>query len=346
MKALTFDDISVFRGKRQVLSVDHLEINNGERLALLGPNGSGKSTLLLVGALLLDISDGTMTLFGESIASGKEKILQRRNFATVLQEPALLDMTVEHNINTVLKIHQVSHLERQSRIDKWLNRLGIRHLAKTMPHQLSGGEAQRVAIARAFATYPRILFLDEPFSSLDPKTRAELSGDLRGLLDAEMIPTLLVTHDLNESELFADRVAIMDRGSIAAVGSLSEIDRYPNTPAVSDFLGHTLIERNHLPNFFLENFSIPDSIDCIAVNPEGIQIISKRNERTAVNSAKVHSIQVLNGMGRLLLSYENLLLVCKMELENITDYEIGSSVNFEVNPECLTFFEQNKIIAS
>tara|TARA_Y100000996_G_C22558943_1_gene656572 strand:- start:14641 stop:15681 length:1041 start_codon:yes stop_codon:yes gene_type:complete len=345
MNALTFENISVYRGKRQVLSIPHLEIAVGERLALLGPNGSGKSTLLLVGALLLDSAEGSMTLFDQPISKGKLKILQRRNFATVLQEPALLDMTVERNIDTVLKIHQISHLERQNRIQDWLSRLGIQHLAKAMPHQLSGGEAQRVAIARAFSTQPRILFLDEPFSSLDPRTRAELSGDLRGLLDSEAVTTLLVTHDLNESTLFSDRVAIMDDGKIAAIGSLNQIDRYPSTPAVSDFLGHTLIKHNEIPEFFLKIFSFPDSSECISVNPEGIKIVAGSTESTSVNSATIHSIQTLNGSARLILNFEGILLVSKIPLEDLTNYEIGSTVNFIIDPNSITFFGQNKTLA-
>ena len=93
MNALMFENISVYRGKRQVLSIPHLEIAAGERLALLGPNGSGKSTLLLVGALLLESSEGSITLFDEPVSKGKRKILQRRNFATVLQEPASVSYT-------------------------------------------------------------------------------------------------------------------------------------------------------------------------------------------------------------------------------------------------------------
>jgi len=346
MKALTFENISVYRSKRQVLCVPHLEIAVGERLALLGPNGSGKSTLLLVGALLLDISAGSMTLFGEPIVNGRLKILQRRNFATVLQEPALLDMTVERNIDTVLKIHHIPHFERQSRIEGWLSRLGIMHLAKAMPHQLSGGEAQRVAIARAFSTQPRILFLDEPFSSLDPRTRAELSGDLRGLLDSEAVTTLLVTHDLNESKLFSDRVAIMNDGRIAAIGSLEQIEQYPSTPAVSDFLGHTLIKRNQLPNFFADNFSFPDACECISVNPEGVKIISKDYGINPVNSATIHAIQALNGSGRLILNFEGILLVSKIPLEDVTNYVIGSLVKFTVDAHKMSFFRHNKIIIS
>ena len=117
MTALTFRDIRVRRGPREVLRVPALDVTEGETLALLGPNGAGKSTLLLTGALLLDLAEGQVALFDEPALDGRARVRQRRLTATVFQEPALLDMSARRNIETALALHEVPRTDRRARSD-------------------------------------------------------------------------------------------------------------------------------------------------------------------------------------------------------------------------------------
>jgi tungstate transport system ATP-binding protein len=236
---LELREVSVERGGRLVLRVEVLEVAPGDVVAVVGPNGAGKSTLLLASALLLP-SAGEVRLLGER--PGRRNVVAlRRQTATVFQDAALLDMTARANVETALRLHAVPRAEREDRASRWLERLGVAHRADARAHQLSGGEAQRVSLARAFAVQPRLLFLDEPFSSLDRATRSELLGDVRALLAAEGTTALLTTHDRAEAELLADRMVVLLDGAIAQQGPTAELIERPTSPEVARFFGWSVV---------------------------------------------------------------------------------------------------------
>jgi tungstate transport system ATP-binding protein len=238
--ALAVRDLRVRRGTREVLRLDALEVAAGETLAVLGPNGAGKSTLLLTAALLLDPAQGEVRIFGRGPSEAPRTVL-RRETATVFQDAALLDMSARANIETALGLHGVPRAERRPRALAWLARLGVAHLAEARPHTLSGGEAQRVSLARAFAVQPRLLFLDEPFASVDYATRAELVGEVRALLASEGTAALLVTHDHSEAELLAQRALVLVDGDLAQLGPVDEVFSRPASLEVARFLGYSVI---------------------------------------------------------------------------------------------------------
>ncbi|MBM3140075.1 MAG: ATP-binding cassette domain-containing protein, partial [Chloroflexi bacterium] len=235
-------DLAVVRGRREVLRLDALEVAAGATVAVLGPNGAGKSTLLLAGALLLPAGRGEVALFGERPRGAADAVRLRRGTATVFQEPGLLDMTAQRNVETALALHGVPRGERGPRALEWLGRLGVRHLAGARPHTLSGGEAQRVSLARAFAVRPRLLFLDEPFSALDPGSHAPLVGELHALLASEGTAALLATHDLSEARLLADRALVLLDGHPAQLGPTREVFDRPAGRAVASFLGYSTVD--------------------------------------------------------------------------------------------------------
>jgi sulfonate transport system ATP-binding protein len=178
------------------------EIAPGEIVAIIGGSGCGKSTLLRAIAGLDRATSGTVTLDATSIAAPHEKI------GIIFQEPRLLPwLTVADNIGFGLSGLPAS--ERRERVARALDRVGLADKADAWPRELSGGQAQRVAIARALVPQPEVLLLDEPFSALDAFTRRDLQDHLLDLW-ADTRPTLvLVTHDVDEAVVLADRVLVM-----------------------------------------------------------------------------------------------------------------------------------------
>jgi len=240
-EAVRFEGVRVRLGRRDVLTVEEFVAKAGEAVALLGPNGSGKSTLLRTAAMLVEPAAGEVALFGRRARGRGERTRLRRRTASVFTDPTLLDMSARANVEVALAIHGVPRGERRRSAERWLERLGVAHLASARPHTLSAGEAQRVALARAFAVEPELLFLDEPFASLDFETRARLVGDLRELLAASEVTALVATHDRSEAELLADRLVILINGQVAQDGPAAEVLEHPRSAEVASLLGHALL---------------------------------------------------------------------------------------------------------
>jgi tungstate transport system ATP-binding protein len=228
--------LQITRGGRQVLSVENLEVFPGETLAVIGPNGAGKTTLLMALALLLKPARGEIFFQGRAVAPA-QALAVRRRMSLVFQEPLLLHASVEANVMMGMRFRRLPAAETRQRAVSWMKKLGIEHLARRPAHRLSGGEAQRASLARALAVQPDVLLLDEPFSALDAPTRANLTRELKDLLAAERITTLLVTHDLDEALLLGDRVAVIIDGSVRQVGAPQAVFSAPRDPEVAQFVG-------------------------------------------------------------------------------------------------------------
>ena len=233
---LTANNLTIRHGGQTVLEVEHFGVEEGEVLAVIGPNGAGKSTLLLALAQLLPAASGQVSFRGLPIRPG-EALAYRRRLALVLQEPLLLSLSVFDNVAAGLRYRGKSKPEITTRVETWLERLGVAHLRNRSAHRLSGGEAQRVSLARAFALQPEILLLDEPFSSLDAPTRAHLLQDLHGLLTETRITTIFITHDLDEALLLGDRVAVLLSGQLRQVGIPQHVFSAPTDEDVAAFVG-------------------------------------------------------------------------------------------------------------
>ncbi|MBI1793624.1 MAG: ATP-binding cassette domain-containing protein [Chloroflexi bacterium] len=236
MKALIeIHDLHIRRNGRDVLAIPALEIPRGETLAVVGPNGSGKSTFLLALAHLLIPVSGGIFFEGKSLECWND-LAYRRKLSFIFQDPLLLDMTVEQNVELGLKFRGLPKDQIQARVEKWLKQLGIESLAKRRAGQLSGGEAQRVSLARSFVLEPELILLDEPFSSLDPPTRANLLEGLSTLLAKDHRTAVFVTHNLNEAAKLSHRIAVMVKGMLRQVGPARQIKSKPTDEAVASFL--------------------------------------------------------------------------------------------------------------
>ena len=199
------------------------------------PNGAGKSTLLLALARLLKPARGEINFDGKSLNEWDE-LEYRRKISFVFQAPLLMDMTVEQNVALGLKFRSTPKQETKERVGKWMKHLGIEFLSKRRAGQLSGGEAQRVSLARAFVLEPELLLLDEPFSPLDPPTRAKMLDDLAALLAQDHRTAVFVTHNLNEAAKMSHRIAVIVGGMLRQVGPARQIKAKPADEAVAAFL--------------------------------------------------------------------------------------------------------------
>jgi len=231
---IEISNLLIQRNGRDALRVNSLHIQRGETLAVVGPNGAGKSTLLLALARLLRPAKGEIYFEGKSLKQWNE-LEYRRKLAFVFQDPLLMDMSVEQNIALGLKFRgaEKPHIENQTA--RWSEAMGVESLRARQANQLSGGEAQRVSLARAFVLEPELLLMDEPFSAVDPQTRAQLLQDLSAVLAQEHRATVFVTHNLEEAAQMGDRVAVVIGGELKQVGKPQEIRHNPADEFVKQF---------------------------------------------------------------------------------------------------------------
>jgi tungstate transport system ATP-binding protein len=221
---------------RWSLDVPALDIHAGEVLAVIGPNGSGKSSLLRILGLLEQPFVGEVRVHGRAVDAA-HSVAERRRMAAVFQEPWLADMTVADNVGLGLGFRGVPRASAVARVERWLERFGIAGLRDRPARWLSGGEAQRVALARALVVEPEVLLLDEPFSGLDSPTRAALVPELGGILRADGVTAVLVTHDRNEALALADRVAVLMDGRVQQVDETARVFYAPASEQVARFVG-------------------------------------------------------------------------------------------------------------
>ncbi len=240
---LAIDDLKVEFGGVTVLDIPSFCIREKEFVSLIGPNGSGKSTLLLALNRLLKPVSGRLSFRGNEIASRDDALHYRRRVSMVFQEPLLFDTTVYRNVASGLKIRGMGGEEIRERVTKYLACFNIEHLAHRSARKLSGGESQRASLARAFAMEPEVIFLDEPFSALDPPTRHSLTDDLEKIVRETGITTLMVTHDQSEALRMSDRIAVMQDGKIVQSGSPLAVMNNPVNEFVANFVGmDTILE--------------------------------------------------------------------------------------------------------
>jgi osmoprotectant transport system ATP-binding protein len=202
-----------------------LEVGAGEFLAIVGGSGSGKTTLLRMANRLIDADTGSIRIEGEDVR-GCDPVALRRRIGYVFQSGALFPhMSVAANIGITPKLLGQPADWIASRVDELLDlvRLDRAQYRDRLPHELSGGQRQRVGVARALAARPKIVLMDEPFGALDPLTRDALGDDYRALHDKLGLSTVMITHDMTEAILLADRIAVMRAGRLLAQGTPAEL---------------------------------------------------------------------------------------------------------------------------
>jgi molybdate transport system ATP-binding protein len=217
-----------------------LDAAPGELLALVGPSGAGKTSLLRVAAGLMKPQQGRVQVAGETwcdTAQGLWRPPQQRHVGLVFQHYALMPHLSALG-NVALSLLPRPRAEREREATRWLAHVGLTpELMHRRPAQLSGGQQQRVAVARALAREPRLLLLDEPFSAVDMMNRQGLYRLIADLRRELAVPMVLVTHDLHEARLLADRLVVIDAGRVLQSGRPEFIHRSPRTARVAELVG-------------------------------------------------------------------------------------------------------------
>ncbi|MEJ0079091.1 MAG: ABC transporter ATP-binding protein [Alphaproteobacteria bacterium] len=196
----------------QALSNLSFSVHNGEIVALIGPSGCGKTTALRIAMGLEAASGGRVTVDGVAVTGCAH------DRGMVFQHAALLPwLTALENVMFGLEMKGVRGEELRETAQRYLDLVGLKDSGNRRPYQLSGGMQQRVGIARALAIDPKVLLMDEPFGALDAQTRETLQGELIGIHARTVKTILFVTHDLDEAVLLADRVVVMQHGSVQEI---------------------------------------------------------------------------------------------------------------------------------
>lgn len=285
--------INLSFGKTHVLKSINLEIEPGEFFAFLGPSGCGKTTLLRLIAGFESAQTGQV-IIGEKEVSYLPP--WQRNLGMVFQSYALWPhMTIRKNVSFGLEERHVPRNEINKRTEQALELVGLLELADRRPSQLSGGQQQRVALARTIVIEPQVLLLDEPLSNLDAKLRVQMRHELLDLQRKLSITTIFVTHDQEEANTTADRIALMKDGVIQQVGTPVELYDNPVNRFVADFLGTAnffegkLVKSGNIFEFQTDNDLVFPMIDhgdevlsdscCLVFRPQNVTVtVGEKND--------------------------------------------------------------------
>ncbi len=218
-----------------ILDVGDIQLQGGEFLSVIGPNGAGKTTLLKMLCCLMKPGKGEIIFKGLRIGSEFSLIEYRRKVTMVFQEPLLFDTNVYNNVASGLKFRGMGRSEIDVIVMENLERFGIAHLKNRSAGTLSSGEARKTGLARALALKPEILFLDEPFGSLDPLAKDNLYGDLEKIIPGSGLTVIFATHDSEEALRLSHRIAVMNSGKIIQIDKPTQVLSNPINDFVASF---------------------------------------------------------------------------------------------------------------
>ena len=230
--------LSKHYGAARIVDGVDFEVARGETLVLIGASGSGKTTTLKMLNRLIEPSAGSIRIDGED-ARALAPFRLRRRIGYGSQHAGLFPhMSVAENVGVTARLLGWAPARIASRVDELLERVRLapaRYRDRSVT-ELSGGEQQRVSLARALAVAPRVLLLDEPFAALDPVTRDALQQELLGLASDLDLAVVFVTHDMSEALLLGDRIAFLEAGRFARIGTPAELLREPGNQRVAEYL--------------------------------------------------------------------------------------------------------------
>jgi nitrate/nitrite transport system ATP-binding protein len=288
------------QGPAVIVSNVNLRVRKGEFVCIIGHSGCGKSTIL---SIVMGLNDATE---GGVILAGKEVTDPGTDRGVVFQAPALLPwLTARENV--LLAVEQAngrhSQMDRRQLAGRYLAQVGLEAEADLYPDALSAGMRQRVGIARAFALEPKILLLDEPFSLLDALTRLELQDELLRLWEKDRKTVLMVTHDVDEALLLADRIVMMTSGPAATIGETLDIP-FPRPRIRGEVLNHPVYYRlrDHLITFLEERASPPHLLSQPTVTP--YQAVAARERKSVLLTEEERfSVEKYTGFNRFRRKY-------------------------------------------
>jgi iron(III) transport system ATP-binding protein len=351
---LVIENVTKTFGDLVALSDISLTVKEGEFVCLLGPSGCGKTTLLRIIAGLEQQNVGQIHQAGKDIS---RKPPRERDFGIVFQSYALFpNLTAAENIAYGLENRKVPKGEIQSRVAELLELIGLPEVGQKYPSQLSGGQQQRVALARALAPSPGLLLLDEPLSALDARVRISLRIEIKHLQHRLGITTVFVTHDQEEALVMADRIVVMDQGTIEQVGNAEQIYRSPASPFVANFVGMMnfipaevgdAADQLKIGSVSLQA-NIPQDLSpgaevTMAIRPEEIQIVSAATDQNNLNQATVAETEFLGSVNRLTCTLDkdegtSILLEVSNNLMQELAIENGSQLLLQFPPDTIRVY--------
>ncbi|MBR6677216.1 MAG: ABC transporter ATP-binding protein [Oscillospiraceae bacterium] len=338
---LEIKDLSVSLQAQPILRGVSLTVEEGEFVSLLGHSGCGKSTLLKTVAGILPPDGGSILLGGEEIT---KLPAHRRGTVIVFQDMRLFPhMTAAENVAFPLKMQGVSKAERLRTAEELLEKVQLPGLGQRRMSELSGGQQQRVALARALAAKPKLLLLDEPFSSLDENLREEMRSLVAQLHREFGMTTVLVTHDREEALAMSHRVAVMSAGKILQYDVPEEVYRHPANRTVADYFGDCcyLGGRVEHGRFVSELFS------CEAALPDGrydlmLRAGAIRTEQVGALALTVRQIQ-FRGVDTLVTLEAGNGQRWKCSLRDCPAWSVGETISCDVAlDECVFFSQDNR----
>jgi putrescine transport system ATP-binding protein len=295
MPLLEISEVSKNYGAVAAVNGVSLSVGEGELFALLGPSGCGKTTLLRLIAGFERPDAGRVLIDGSDVT---EMPPYRRPVNMMFQSYALFPhLDVAGNIAFGLKQEGMERRRREARVAEMLALVQMADYARRRPHELSGGQKQRVALARALAKMPKLLLLDEPLAALDRKLREETRLELIGIQERVGTSFVFVTHDQEEALGMASRIAVMERGRVAQLGTAAEIYERPNSRFVADFVGAVNLFEGVVAGSALKVSGIgtpiplPPPVDfpegavvALAVRPEKLQLSYERPDGIVIGA--------------------------------------------------------------
>lgn len=330
------EDLHLSFGPTKVLAGINMEIKPGEFFAFLGPSGSGKSTLLRAIAGFGPRPEGRIFI-------GDRDVLDlppwKRNVGMVFQSYALWPhMSVRENVAFGLQERRLPRREIDPKVEAALELVGLLDLAERMPSQLSGGQQQRVALARTIAIEPQILLLDEPLSNLDAALRVQMRRELLALQRKLRLTTIFVTHDQEEANTTADRMAVLDGGVIQQIGSPQELYDNPANSFVAGFLGTANILEGHLQEgIFVTKggYRLPvarplPKAKRIVLRPQNIAVTNEKAE--GLIPGRIRHREFLGSQIRYLVeTTDGTIIVDRLHAPDGPDHPAGSEVALRVD---------------
>ena len=333
-------------GRVFALNAVSIDVRAGEFLTLLGPSGSGKTTLLMAIAGFNRPDSGRICFADEDITVLPP---HKRGVGMVFQNYALFPhMSVSENVAFPLKLRKISAEEKHHRVMEALKTVQLSGYAERGIDQLSGGQRQRVALARAFVFGPKILLMDEPLSALDKKLREEMQIELKQLHRQLGVTTVYVTHDQREALTMSDRIAVINEGELAQIGTPREIYNRPANQFVASFIGESSfipLHRNDSGQLVHEGVAVlpvPNEETgkewSLVIRPERLQLEKPRAKRTnskiyfdgviteLVYQGETAIVLIELGSGKILTSRAN-----TRADDDVDSFELGQTVTVAID---------------
>lgn len=351
MSVLALDNVKLTYDKQLVVEDISLSLESGEIACLLGPSGCGKTTLLRAIAGFKSLDSGSIKSSEQVLSSSSDTLApEKRNIGMVFQDFALFPhLSVGDNI--CFGIRRRNRADRRQRLQELMSLIGLSGDENKYPHELSGGQQQRVALARAIAPKPRLLLLDEPFSSMDIELRNSLAKEVRVILKHEKITAVMVTHDQHEAFSMADRIAVLSKGRLLQWADAETLYHSPINEFVAHFVGRSNFLKGTvvgdrvettLGDFFYKE-QANQSAKVIAVGqqvkvlirPEYIQI-----DNHSASQAQLISREFLGGYymySLLLQSGEDVQTL----LPSLANYQLGDSVGISLSADKVSIFKDD-----